>query len=33
MPWLASPAGANPSARVTWGRTRGDAQYIRERFD
>lgn len=33
MPWLASPTGANPSARVTWGRTRGDAQYMRERFD
>lgn len=33
MPWLASPAGANPSARVTWGRTRGDAAYVRERFD
>jgi hypothetical protein len=33
MPWLASPSGANPSARVTWGRARGDAQYLRERFD
>ena len=33
MPWLASPAGANPSARVTWGRVRGDAMYLRERFD
>jgi hypothetical protein len=33
MTWLASPTGANPSARVTWGRTRGDAAYVRERFD
>jgi len=33
MPWLASPTGANPSARVTWGRTRGDSVYLRERFD
>jgi hypothetical protein len=33
MPWLASPSGANPSARVTWGRTRGDSVYLRERFD
>jgi hypothetical protein len=33
MPWLASPTGANPSARVTWGRVRGDAMYVRERFD
>jgi hypothetical protein len=33
MPWLASPSGANPSARVTWGRVRGDAMYVRERFD
>jgi hypothetical protein len=33
MPWLASPAGANPSARVTWGRVRGDVTYVRERFD
>jgi hypothetical protein len=33
MPWLASPTGTNPSARVTWGRTRGDAMYVRERFD
>jgi MSHA biogenesis protein MshQ len=33
MPWLASPAGANPSARVTWGRVRGDLVNLRERFD
>jgi len=33
MPWLATPAGANPSARVTWGRVRADALYVRERFD
>jgi len=33
MPWLASPSGANPSARVTWNRVRGDAMYVRERFD
>jgi hypothetical protein len=33
MPWLASPLGANPSARVTWGRVRGDLVNLRERFD
>jgi hypothetical protein len=33
MPWLATPGGANPSARITWGRVRGDAVYVRERFD
>jgi hypothetical protein len=33
MPWLASPSGANPSARATWNRVRGDAMYVRERFD
>ncbi|HTT10654.1 MAG TPA: hypothetical protein VMG60_07180 [Burkholderiaceae bacterium] len=33
MPWLASPGGANPSARVTWGRVRGDSMFVRERFD
>ena len=38
MPWLAAPdnAGnhsANPRARVTWGRQRGDYLMLRERFD
>jgi len=33
MPWLSWPNGTNPSARVTWGRARGDSMYLRERFD
>jgi hypothetical protein len=33
MPWLASPAGANPSARVTWGRNRGGFVSLREMFN
>lgn len=33
MTWLAWPNGANPSARITWGRARGDAMYLKERFD
>jgi len=38
MPWLAAPDGAgnysaNPSARLTFGRTRGDVVSVRERFD
>jgi hypothetical protein len=37
MPWLAAPDGAgshsaNPSARVSFGRTRGDTILLRERF-
>jgi hypothetical protein len=32
-PWLASPDGSNPSARLTWGRSRGELLGLRERFD
>ncbi len=33
LTWLSWPDGSNPTARVTWGRARGDAMYLRERFD
>jgi MSHA biogenesis protein MshQ len=33
LTWLSWPNGSNPSARVTWGRARGDSMYLRERFD
>jgi hypothetical protein len=33
LTWLSWPNGSNPSARVTWGRARGDAIYLKERFD
>jgi len=32
-PWLAGPDGTNPSARLTWGRIRGEMLGLRERFD
>jgi hypothetical protein len=32
-PWLANPDGSNPSARLTWGRSRGELLGLRERFD
>jgi hypothetical protein len=32
MPWLARPDGTNPSARVQWGRSKGEFIHVRERF-
>jgi hypothetical protein len=32
-PWLASPSGENPQARVTWNRASGVHLSLRERFD
>jgi hypothetical protein len=32
-PWLAQPDGSNPTARVQWGRSRGDFVQVRERFN
>lgn len=32
-PWLSLPDGSNPSARLTWGRIRGELLGLREVFD